>query len=91
MATCGPADTLLLARNCHISAFSGMVMAGCRPCYVQPGAPIRYVVNMHVGMLHQFDASCAGEVASTAAGSACVRSMNLERNDERYIATNKQL
>ena len=37
MATCGPGDTLVLARNCHLAAFSGMVLTGCQPYYVQPG------------------------------------------------------
>lgn len=37
MATCSPGDTLILARNCHLAAFSGMVLTGCQPCYVQPG------------------------------------------------------
>ena len=37
MATCTPGDTLILARNCHLAAFSGMVLTGCQPYYVQPG------------------------------------------------------
>lgn len=28
MATCGPGDVLLLARNAHLSAFNAMVLAG---------------------------------------------------------------
>ena len=28
MACCGPSDVLIVARNCHMSAFSGMVLAG---------------------------------------------------------------
>jgi hypothetical protein len=28
MATCGPGQTLLVARNCHLSVFSAMVLAG---------------------------------------------------------------
>lgn len=36
MATCGPGDTLIAARNCHLSAVSAMVLSGCRPQWVQP-------------------------------------------------------
>ena len=28
MASAGPGDTLLVARNCHLSAFSAMVLSG---------------------------------------------------------------
>ncbi|DBB03667.1 TPA: hypothetical protein ACH3X3_010994 [Trebouxia sp. C0006] len=36
MATCGPGDCLVLARNCHQSAFAAAVFAGCDTWYVQP-------------------------------------------------------
>ena len=36
MATCGPGDALILARNAHLSAFNAMVLAGCTPVYMQP-------------------------------------------------------
>jgi hypothetical protein len=47
MATCGPADTLVLARNCHMAAFSGMVMAGCRPSYMHPGTLLCFFSLWH--------------------------------------------
>ncbi len=31
VAMAGPGDTLVVARNCHLSAFSGMVVAGGWP------------------------------------------------------------
>lgn len=33
MATCSPGDYLILPRNCHISAISGLVLSGARPKY----------------------------------------------------------
>ncbi|KAG8373924.1 hypothetical protein BUALT_Bualt11G0075800 [Buddleja alternifolia] len=36
MATCLPGDTLVLPRNCHISAVSAMVLSGVVPKYVIP-------------------------------------------------------
>ncbi|KAK9812987.1 hypothetical protein WJX72_006835 [[Myrmecia] bisecta] len=36
LAACGEGGDLLAARNCHASAFSAMVLAGCKPWYVQP-------------------------------------------------------
>ncbi|KAL3145890.1 hypothetical protein ABBQ38_015259 [Trebouxia sp. C0009 RCD-2024] len=36
MASCRPGDCLLLARNCHQSAFAAAVFAGCDTVYVQP-------------------------------------------------------
>lgn len=37
MATCGPEDTIIVARNCHLSAFSAMALSGCHPTYLTPG------------------------------------------------------
>jgi arginine/lysine/ornithine decarboxylase len=34
MATCPPGSTLLLARNCHLSAFNAAVLAGCHTAWV---------------------------------------------------------
>ncbi|KAK9841621.1 hypothetical protein WJX74_008865 [Apatococcus lobatus] len=34
MACSGPSDVLIIARNCHMSAFSGMVLSGCKPLWV---------------------------------------------------------
>lgn len=36
MATCCPGDSLILPRNCHISAISGMVITGAVPKYIIP-------------------------------------------------------
>ncbi|KAL0333617.1 UNVERIFIED_CONTAM: Arginine decarboxylase [Sesamum angustifolium] len=36
MATCLPGDTLILPRNCHISAVSAMVLSGAAPKYIFP-------------------------------------------------------
>ncbi|CAM6126599.1 unnamed protein product [Calypogeia fissa] len=36
MATCKPGDVLILPRNCHLSAISGMVLSGTLPWYVIP-------------------------------------------------------
>ncbi len=36
MATCSPGDALLVARNCHMAAFSGMALAGCSPVWIAP-------------------------------------------------------
>jgi len=38
MATCPPGSTLLMARNCHLSAFNAAVLAGCRAAWVEPEA-----------------------------------------------------
>lgn len=35
MACAGPGDTLLVARNCHMSAFSAMVISGRETCAVR--------------------------------------------------------
>lgn len=36
LATCGPGDALVLARNAHLSALNAMVLAGCTPVWAQP-------------------------------------------------------
>lgn len=36
MATCSPGDTIILPRNSHISAISGMVLSGVVPYYIIP-------------------------------------------------------
>ncbi|EIE20455.1 PLP-dependent transferase [Coccomyxa subellipsoidea C-169] len=46
LATCGPADALILARNCHLAAFSAMALAGCHPIYVMP------VQDENLGIAH---------------------------------------
>ncbi len=30
MATCGPGETIIVARNAHLSAFNAMVLAGAQ-------------------------------------------------------------
>jgi arginine/lysine/ornithine decarboxylase len=36
MATVGPGDTLVMARNGHKSSFAGLILSGARPVYVDP-------------------------------------------------------
>lgn len=60
MATCGPGDALLLARNAHLSAFNAMVLAGCTPVYAQP------CCDAHLGIAHHV-APAALEAAFEAA------------------------
>ncbi|KAF4353884.1 hypothetical protein G4B88_009362, partial [Cannabis sativa] len=36
MATCSPGEYLILPRNCHLSAISGMVLSGAVPKYIIP-------------------------------------------------------
>lgn len=36
MSTCSPGQTLILPRNCHISAISAMVLSGAKPKYLMP-------------------------------------------------------
>src|SRR5438270_12929336 len=36
LTVAGPGETLAMARNGHKSAFSGLVMSGARPAYVDP-------------------------------------------------------
>ncbi|KAF6251248.1 pyridoxal phosphate-dependent transferase [Scenedesmus sp. NREL 46B-D3] len=38
LATVRPGQALLLARNCHMSAFAACVLAGVRPVWLQPAA-----------------------------------------------------
>jgi arginine decarboxylase len=37
MTVAGPAETLVMARNGRKSAFSGLILSGARPVYVDPG------------------------------------------------------
>ena len=36
LATCSPGDTLFVARNCHVSVFSGLINAGAVPHWIFP-------------------------------------------------------
>lgn len=62
MATCGPGDALVLARNAHLSAFNACVLAGCTPVYAQPA------VDPQWGVAHQL-APAALDVALDAAAA----------------------
>ena len=46
MAACSPGDALIIARNCHLCAFSACVLAGCHPVWVDP------VVDARLGVAH---------------------------------------
>ena len=46
MAACSPGDALIVARNCHLCAFSACVLAGCHPVWVDP------VVDPRLGVAH---------------------------------------
>ncbi|KXZ51235.1 hypothetical protein GPECTOR_13g722 [Gonium pectorale] len=61
-------DVLLVARNCHLSAFSAMVLAGCEPYWLQPE------LDPRVGMAHCVTASAiaAALAAVAAAGRSAV-------------------
>ena len=41
LSTCAPGDALLLARNCHLSAFNAMALAGATPVWLSPCADVR--------------------------------------------------
>jgi hypothetical protein len=45
MATCGPGQTLLVARNCHLSVFSAMVLSGALVIARSPPLPARGAVR----------------------------------------------
>ena len=36
LATCGPGDRLILPRNAHLSAISGLILSGATPIYIEP-------------------------------------------------------
>ncbi len=36
LATCGPGDQLILPRNVHSSAISGLILSGATPIYIEP-------------------------------------------------------
>ncbi|TMW96874.1 hypothetical protein EJD97_006634 [Solanum chilense] len=42
MSTCSPGDTLILARNSHVSATSAMVLCGAQPKYILPEHNLRW-------------------------------------------------
>ena len=48
LATCGPGDKLILPRNVHTSAISGLVLSGAMPIYVQPSYSADWDMPMQV-------------------------------------------
>jgi arginine decarboxylase len=46
MAVAGPGDTLVMARNGHKSSFTGLVLSGARPVYVDP----HYDENLEIAL-----------------------------------------
>lgn len=46
MAICKPGDKLIIPRNAHRSAISGLIMSGVQPVYLQP------VVDQYFGIAH---------------------------------------
>ena len=36
LATCGPGDKIILPRNAHVSAISGLILSGAIPIYISP-------------------------------------------------------
>jgi hypothetical protein len=65
VATCPPGSTLLLARNCHLSAVSAAALAGCRAAWAAPGADARHGVAHGVAP----DALAAALAREAAAGA----------------------
>ncbi|KAL0037016.1 hypothetical protein WJX77_009443 [Trebouxia sp. C0004] len=69
MATCGPGDCLVLARNCHQSAFAAAVFADCDTWYVQPHYDEQLGVahGIHPSSVQQaLDAACSAGKRVTA-------------------------
>ena len=51
LATCGPGDRLILPRNVHSSAISGLILSGATPVYVEPNYSEAW--DMPIGVLPQ--------------------------------------
>lgn len=45
LAVCNPGDTMIVARNCHRSVYSGMILAGVNPVYIEPE------IEYHTGLI----------------------------------------
>ena len=69
-ATCRDGDTLVLARNCHMSAVTGMAWAGARPHWVLPATDTR------LGVAHGVAPSAVAQAIDvcTRAGQRCGQS-----------------
>ncbi|MGL6173033.1 MAG: aminotransferase class I/II-fold pyridoxal phosphate-dependent enzyme [Cellulosilyticaceae bacterium] len=48
LAVCQPGDQLLIARNCHHSVWSGMILAGVIPIYISPERDMQSGVITHM-------------------------------------------
>ncbi len=48
LATCGPGDKLILPRNVHSSAISGLILSGAVPIYVQPSYSTQWDMPLEV-------------------------------------------
>ena len=48
LATCGPGDALVVARNAHLSAFNATVLTGCTPVWAAPATDPELGVAHHV-------------------------------------------
>ena len=48
LATCGPGDKLILPRNVHSSAISGLILSGAIPVYVQPSYSGQWGISLGV-------------------------------------------
>ncbi|MGB3787683.1 MAG: aminotransferase class I/II-fold pyridoxal phosphate-dependent enzyme, partial [Phormidesmis sp.] len=48
LATCGPGDKLILPRNVHSSAISGLILSGAVPIYIQPSYSAQWDMPLEV-------------------------------------------
>lgn len=44
LTVCSPGDSLIVARNCHHSVWSALILGGIQPIYINPGYDQRYNV-----------------------------------------------
>ncbi|MBE9064549.1 aminotransferase class I/II-fold pyridoxal phosphate-dependent enzyme, partial [cf. Phormidesmis sp. LEGE 11477] len=48
LATCGPGDKLILPRNVHSSAISGLILSGAVPVYIQPSHSTEWDIALDI-------------------------------------------
>ncbi|MEW5933455.1 MAG: aminotransferase class I/II-fold pyridoxal phosphate-dependent enzyme [Bacillota bacterium] len=48
LATCGPGDKIVVARNLHKSALAGLILSGAHPVYVRPELDEEFGISMGV-------------------------------------------
>ena len=48
LATCGPGDKLILPRNVHSSAISGLILSGAVPIYIQPAYNAEWDISLDI-------------------------------------------